>query len=296
MQMLKWIWSVGVNVLSRIWNTVKTFFSLHYCPSRVAKVLLAIVPFVLLLGTYIHFSNKRHEENPRDKILPTISQMYEQVKIYVVETDKRTDKNLFVDDTLASLKRLLIGVSIASVLSLIWGLSMGIYPWVRSTWMPFVTFVSIIPPLAILPIIFIGLGVEELGKISLIVLGITFLMTRDLKIAVENIPREQIVKALTLGASSWAIVYRIIFPQVMPRFIEMIRVYLSPAWLFLIAAEAIASKNGLAYRIFLSRRYLNMSLIIPIVFWITSIGFLMNFILKKILDWKYRWYVDIKNG
>jgi NitT/TauT family transport system permease protein len=56
-----------------------------------------------------------------------------------------------------------------------------------------------IPPLAILPILFISLGVDELSKVALIFLGVFPVIARDLMIAAGQIPREQIVKAITLG-------------------------------------------------------------------------------------------------
>ena len=54
------------------------------------------------------------------------------------------------------------------------------------------------------------------------------------------------------------------------------RLALGPAWLFLIAAEAIASESGLGYRIFLVRRYLAMDVILPYVAWITLLAFLID--------------------
>jgi NitT/TauT family transport system permease protein len=57
----------------------------------------------------------------------------------------------------------------------------------------------------------------------------------------------------------------VILPQVMPRLLDAVRISLGAAWLFLIAAEAIASTDGLGYRIFLVRRYLAMDVIIPYV-------------------------------
>ena len=56
----------------------------------------------------------------------------------------------------------------------------------------------------------------------------------------RDIPREQMVKAQTLGASTWQIVLRVVLPQILPRLIDALRPALGPAWLFLIAAEAIA--------------------------------------------------------
>ena len=54
-------------------------------------------------------------------------------------------------------------------------------------------------------------------------------------------------------------------PQVLPQLIDTVRLALGAAWLFLIAAEAIASTEGLGYRIFLVRRYLAMDVILPYV-------------------------------
>ncbi len=65
-----------------------------------------------------------------------------------------------------------------------------------------------------------------------------------------------------------------------PRLIDALRLTLGPAWLFLIAAEAIASTEGLGYRIFLVRRYLAMDVILPYVAWITLLAFAMDWLLR----------------
>jgi NitT/TauT family transport system permease protein len=147
-----------------------------------------------------------------------------------------------------------------------------------------------IPPLAILPILFISLGVGEVAKVALIFLGTFPVLTRDIFLAVKQIPQQQIVKSLTLGATSSAIAYRIVLPQVFPRAINSVRLVLGSAWLFLIAAEAIASTDGLGYRIFLVRRYLAMDIIIPYVLWITLLGFCFDFLLRKLNRLLFPWY------
>ena len=129
-----------------------------------------------------------------------------------------------------------------------------------------------IPPMAILPILFIVFGLGELSKVVLIVIGVAPFLVRDLALAVGALPREQLVKAQTLGASTWQIAIRVVLPQVMPRLIEAVRLSLGPAFLFLISAEAIAADSGLGYRIFLVRRYLAMDVILPYVAWITLAG------------------------
>ena len=86
-----------------------------------------------------------------------------------------------------------------------------------------------VPPLALLPILFITFGLGELSKIVLIVIGITPFLIRDLAQRVIGVPREQIVKAETLGASSGVIALRVALPQVVPRLIQAVRLSLGPA-------------------------------------------------------------------
>ena len=128
---------------------------------------------------------------------------------------------------------------------------------------------SMIPPLAILPILFIVFGLDELSKVMLIVIGITPVLARDLEQRAREIPAELLVKAQTLGANSWTAVLRVILPQLLARLLLSLRLMLGAAWLFLISSEAISATAGLGYRIFLVRRYMSMDVILPYVAWIT---------------------------
>ncbi len=256
-------------------------FGIHAKPDGWLKWLLALLPFALLLGVYLTASEIRHRENPSDKLLPSISQMGKAVQRMAFSEDRRSGKYLMLADTLASMKRLLIGLSLAAVTGLLLGLNMGLFPGMDRSFNPFVTFFSMIPPLAILPILFISFGVDELAKVMLIFIGTFPLISRDIRLAVRQIPREQITKALTLGASQLEIAYRILLPQVMPRLLIAVRLSLGAAWLFLIASEAIAADEGLGYRVFLVRRYLAMDVILPYVLWITFLGFLLDWLLRQ---------------
>jgi NitT/TauT family transport system permease protein len=141
--------------------------------------------------------------------------------------------------------------------------------------------------MAVLPILFIAFGLGELSKVVLIVVGIAPFLIRDLQLRIEEMPREQLVKAQTLGASSWQIVTRVVVLQMLPRLSDSVRLSLGPAWLFLISAEAIAAEQGLGYRIFLVRRYLAMDVILPYVAWITLLAFASDALLRGL---NRRWF------
>ena len=263
---------------------------IHALPPDWLRYLLAAIPFIVAITLYLVFSDIRHEENPSDKLLPSFSQMASAVERYAFQEDKRSGDYLFWKDTLASLRRLAIGVTLSTMFALLLGLNMGAFKGMEYGALPFVTFVSMIPPMAILPILFLSFGIGELGKVALIFLGTFPMITRDVYMAVRKLPGEQITKALTLGATELAVVYKVILPQIMPRLLSAIRLSLGAAWLFLIAAEGLAATEGLGYRIFLVRRYLSMDVIIPYVTWITLLGFSIDYSLKLIIQKRYRWY------
>ena len=258
-------------------------------PGRVLGIALMVIPFLLVMLFYSWGSSVRRAENPQDKLLPPISEIAATAQRVATEPSKRTGEIVFWKDTASSLKRLAAGVAISAVIGLVLGIAIGLLPYLTATLGGFVGALSMIPPLAILPILFITLGIGETSKIALIVIGIAPFLVRDLSQRVREIPPEQIVKAQTLGASSFVIALQVALPQVMPRLIQGIRLSLGPAWLFLIAAEAIAAESGLGYRIFLVRRYLAMDVILTYVVWITLLAILFDLALRWISAKAFPW-------
>ncbi len=297
-------------------------------------MLLGILPFILIVVVYAYFSHKRHEENPRDKLMPNLEQFQQgwedswklRIETYVdyevQEGDTResiaqkiagssefSDKikaedgplqtgetvkvpsteRRFVKDTIASLGRLVKGMVIGVAIALVLGIAMGAFTPVDSTFYYIVTALAKIPPLAILPIIFILQGVGETSKVTIIALGIAPTMTLDIILRAREIPRELIIKAYTLGASTMEIVFKVITANVWPHALNSIRLVLGPAWVFLIAAEAIAADAGLGYRIFVVQRQLGMNIILIYVIWIMLLGVVMDGILRSWISWRYKW-------
>lgn len=249
-------------------------------PGRGGAVLLSMLPFVLLICAYLFYSHSRLAANPGDKLLPSPSTIAATLHRFAFEEDERSGDYLFWTDTWASMQRLGVALAISAVCGLAVGVAIGVLPYLRATIAPFVAVVSLVPPLAVLPILFIVAGLGEAAKITLIVIGVSPVIARDLALRTAELPAEQIIKAQTLGASTWQLVLRVVLPQLWPRLIDALRLSLGSAWLFLIAAEAIASTEGLGYRIFLVRRYLAMDVILPYVAWITLLAFAMDGLLR----------------
>jgi NitT/TauT family transport system permease protein len=230
-------------------------------PNRSGRFIAGLVPMALIVAIYILASLARHADNPADKVLPTLSAMVDAMVRLATTLDPTTGKITLVSDTEASLARLGAGLALATLSSLLLGLLIGVVPLARAILGPVVTVIAVIPPIAVLPILFIALGLGEASKIALITVGVAPYMTRDLAA----------------------------LPQLMPRLIESLRFSIGPAWVFLIAAEAVASDSGLGYRIFLVRRYLAMDIILPYVAWISLLAIAFDAILMLLSRKAFPW-------
>jgi NitT/TauT family transport system permease protein len=264
---------------------------MNIVPARGSRIILAMLPFILVAIVYVIGSLERRAANPDDKLLPPISEMIATVERLAAEPDRRSGEYVLWTDTAASLRRLTLGLGISAVVGLALGLAIGLLPVAGAGFGTVVAVLSMIPPMAVLPILFIVFGLGELSKVVLIIIGVTPTLIRDLSLEVAAMPREQLIKAQTLGASTWQVAIRVVLPQIMPRLIKCVRLMIGPAFLFLISAEAIASDAGLGYRIFLMRRYLAMDVILPYVAWITLLAYIIDLTLvgigRRAFPWAY---------
>lgn len=258
-------------------------------PERGERLALGILPFIALLVVYVIASQLRLAENAEDKLLPSLGSMGDTIVQYAFTEDARTGRYLWWADTWASLKRIGSALAISASLGLLLAMAIGVVPRVRALLSPMLSTVAMIPPLAMLPILFIVLGLEEAAKVALIVIGVLPCVARDLSLRIAELPQEQLVKAQTLGASTWQVALRVVLPQTLPRLIDALRLSMGAAWLFLIAAEAIASTEGLGYRIFLVRRYLAMDVILPYVAWITLLAVTADWLLRRLRAAAFTW-------
>lgn len=250
------------------------FFGIHARPPGPLEWILPFLIPVMAFVAYDYYATAYLDLNPQGKLLPSFNMIGHRIADLAFTLDPRAHVYLLWSDTFASLVRFFTGLSLAAVVGLLLGMNMALFPGMRLLLLGTVVALSFIPMVAMLPVLLIALGIGEEAKIMLIFLGLVFFITRDMDGATRRLPQPLLDKARTLGASELALVYRIVFPMILPRLLESIRLNLGPAWLFLITGEAIAASQGMAYRIFLFRRVgPDMAGIITYVAWIGILSF-----------------------
>jgi len=243
---------------------------------------LSLAPFLLVIGLWWFISD------PTNQFFPTFGQMIAAMEERIAP-NKHGDRVLVID-TIISLKRIIIGTTIGSVIGLVWGLYMGSFPGLRQMFGAFTIFISLAVVSIFQPLINFTVGFDEFGKTCLIVLGVVFFIALSTFQAVKNIPQEQIVKAQTLGFTTFGLIHRIILPLILPRWIISIRFALLIAWTFLIMSEFISSQFGLGHEVFKSKRQLQMDVIIPYGLWATFLAFMMDRILRLVIVKRFAYF------
>lgn len=277
------------------------FLLIHAKPTRAWTFVLSWAIFAAGIALYFSVSHARHQDNPEDRVMPTIGQMARGMLDAALKPAEDDDTQVNGDslaqrflgsmlwkDTKATGRRFLYSMLLL-VPAVLLGLHMGLFPYVGALFLRFILFFDKIVALSLLPILFIAFGIDELSKIMLIVIGVAPTVILDSYNLTRAVPGEQVVKAFTLGAGDLDVAYRVVLKQIMPRVINSIRLNLKPVMLFLFAGEMIASTDGLAYRIALLRRHMGMDVILPYVLWVALLLFLvdwsMRFANRKLHPW-----------
>ena len=201
-------------------------------------------------------------------------------------------KHLLVFDILASLRRVFLGFFIGAGLAIPLGFAMGWYRTVRAIVEPWTQFFRTIPPLALIPLAIVFLGITETPKVMVITLASFLVAIIATFQGVLNVDRTLINAGRVLGANDWTIFRRIAVPASMPFIMVGLRQGLGSAWATLVAAELIAARQGLGYRMQNAQTYYDIPTIFVGLITIGVLGLIMDRILlwsdSKLTSWQER--------
>ena len=197
-----------------------------------------------------------------------------------------------LQDTAASLVRVLAGFALGTTLAIAVGFLMGWYGLVRSLTEPWVQFFRTIPPLAIIPLAIVLMGIGEVPKIFVIFLAAFLACVISTLQGVVTVDRTLINAARVLGAGDATIFRRVVVPASSPFILVGMRVGLGSAWATLVAAELIAAQEGLGYRMQNAQLYYDLPTIFVSLITIGILGLVMDRLLllaeRKLTGWQER--------
>ncbi|GAA4585536.1 ABC transporter permease [Actinoplanes octamycinicus] len=193
-------------------------------------------------------------------------------------------------DILASLRRVLIGFGLGVVLAVPVGFLMGWYAPVRALIEPWIQFFRTIPPLALIPLAIVLMGIEETPKIFVIFLAAFLSCVIATLQGVLTVDRTLLNAARVLGARDHTLFLRVVIPASSPFILVGMRIGLGSSWATLVAAELIAAQRGLGYRMQSAQLYYDLPTIFVGLITIGLLGLLMDRILllaeRRLTSWQ----------
>ncbi|MDM9646389.1 ABC transporter permease [Rhizobium sp. S163] len=191
-------------------------------------------------------------------------------------------QGLLWSDALASLARVFTGFALGIALAIPVGFLMGWYRIARAIIEPYVQFFRTIPPLAIIPLAIVTLGIEETPKIFVIFLASFLSSVVATYQGVISVDKTLINAARVLGANDFTIFRRVIVPASLPYIMVGVRIGLGSSWATVVAAELIAAQSGLGFRMQQAQLYYDLPTIFVSLISIGVLGLVMDRIVMAI--------------
>jgi ABC-type nitrate/sulfonate/bicarbonate transport system permease component len=222
--------------------------------------------------------------------LPSISETWHELPSF---WDSDAPELHLLDNTLISLKRVLLGFSLALVVGIPIGVASGCFALVRSFFAPLILFGRNIPVAALTALVFALFGTGELEKVMFIFIACVAFIMADTIDAVGEVSQRYVETALTLGASRLQIMFKVLVPLAMPMVFNSLRVLFGLAFGYIMLVEIVQEGSGAGGLGFLLNRARGRGghpeIMVIILLTIPLVAWAIDQILFIVQCWLFRW-------
>jgi sulfonate transport system permease protein len=247
--------------------------------TKTATVLISLIlPIIIILIWYAGSNNGFFNAS----ILPTPQKVGNCFQSMIA------DGSLW-QHILASFGRVIRGFAIGAASGMLLGLLIGLYFRLNQLFTALIGILRPIPPIAMIPLFIMWLGIGEPSKIALVTVGAFWPVLLNTIAGVQSTDPKLVEVAGVFGKNRWIILKDIIIPSAIPSVFTGLRLSISTAWSCVVAAEMIAADKGVGYLIMFARQ---MSKPAELFVGIISIGviglaidILFQLLQKKVVYW-----------
>lgn len=243
---------------------------------KVKSVVFPICAFAALLCIWyiaVYFSNSEIG-------FPIPIEVFE--RFFYILTHKVGNYYTVVGHVLWSLSRVLVGFSIAAVLGITLGLTMGWFDVVRAIFRPIFDLLRPIAPLAWIPLAILWFGIGEKYKYFLIFIAAFVPFTLNSFAGASHVDKQLIGAAKMLGASNTQLFFEIVVPASVPSIFSGAQVSLSNSWMTMLAAEMVCATEGVGWIIIAGQSVNDMTQMIAGMLAIGIVGLLLAGGMRKL--------------
>ena len=240
---------------------------------------LIVLGFVLLLALWWWVSAQPWV-NP--VFVPSPPKVWETARQFL------NDENLWLD-VKVSVMRVTAGFLLSAVLAIPIGVFIGSFKVCEALLQPLTEYVRYIPVPALIPLLMLFFGIDEMAKVMLIFVGVFFQLVLMVADEIRRVPHELVQASQTLGAKRGEIVRLVLFRAAMPGIFDALRLCNGWAWTYLVVAELIAANEGMGYRILKFSRFLQTPKIFVYLILLGIIGLALDFAFRRFNQRVFHW-------
>lgn len=146
-----------------------------------------------------------------------------------------------------STQRVFIGFAVGAALGLVVGAVVGLSKLGDILLSPTLGAIRAVPSLAWVPLLILWLKIGEESKVVLIAIGAFFPVYTIVAAALRHVDRQLLEAGRAFGLHGVRLLSVVQLPAAVPSVVSALRLALAQSWLFLVAAELIASSMGLGF-------------------------------------------------
>lgn len=152
-------------------------------------------------------------------------------------------------DVRDSLGRVTAGLCAGSIVGVLVGLLTGRIIFFDAVLSPVIQFLRPFPPVALIPLIIVWFGIDDVAKIISIAFAVFFPVWINTYLGARQIPKPFLWSAQLLTHSSLRIWSSVILPASLPFILAGIRTGVAVAFVMVFVSELAGASSGLGYRI-----------------------------------------------
>ena len=194
-----------------------------------------------------------------------------------------------LDNALASIARVVAGITLSFLFAVPLGLMIGRYKLLDMMTDWSIQIFRSVPPIALIPMAILFLGIGDKPAIALIFLAGTWPLLINTIFGVRGIERTLIKVARAARASDMLVMRDIVLPAALPSIFTGLRLAVGAGWLTVVTAELIAVKSGLGYMILNAQLTFRSELIIAGIVVIGAIGLAADQLVRRVRSHVCRW-------
>ncbi|MGH3441767.1 MAG: ABC transporter permease [Nitriliruptorales bacterium] len=243
-------------------------------------VAVRVYPFALIVIAWWQLS--AHGVLGNEFVMPSPQRVFERAKLLASE-------GTLPDQTIATLRRVLVAYGLALVVGTVVGTLMGRIRYVRLALRPVVSFFFPTPKVALYPAMLIIFGLGSASKIAFGFAEALFPVLLAAAAATSQIEPRLLWSASALGTSRRAAFVKVVVPAALPGILTGARIGLVGALIGVFLGEMIAGANGLGHMMAVAYRVLNTPDMYVAIVTVSLIGFGLDrtflFVRSRLLAW-----------